>query len=36
MTGPQRKPLHHLLPEIAEATRALLDARCDAVAFHCT
>jgi maleate isomerase len=36
MTGAQRKPLHDLLPDIGEATRALLDARCDVVAFHCS
>lgn len=36
MTGANRGPLQTLLPRIEEATRALIDARCDIVAFHCT
>jgi maleate isomerase len=36
MTGPNRAPLATVLPRIEEATRALTDARCEAVAFHCT
>jgi maleate isomerase len=36
MTGPNRGPLATVLPRIAEATRALTDARCEVVAFHCT
>jgi maleate isomerase len=36
MTGPNRGPLDAVMPRIAEATRALTDARCDVVAFHCT
>jgi maleate isomerase len=36
MTGPNRGPLASVLPRIAEATRALTDARCEVVAFHCT
>jgi maleate isomerase len=36
MTGPNRGPLASVLPRIAESTRALTDARCDVVAFHCT
>jgi maleate isomerase len=36
MTGPNRGPLDAVLPRIAEATRALTDARCEVVAFHCT
>ena len=36
MTGPNRAPLAAVLPRIEEATRALTDARCDVVAFHCT
>ncbi|HEY6254660.1 MAG TPA: hypothetical protein VIY51_02600 [Xanthobacteraceae bacterium] len=36
MTGPNRGPLDTVLPRIKEATRALTDARCDVVAFHCT
>jgi maleate isomerase len=36
MTGPNRGPLDAVLPRVAEATRALTDARCDVVAFHCT
>jgi maleate cis-trans isomerase len=36
MTGAHHGDLASLLPRIEEATRTLLDARCDAVAFHCT
>jgi maleate isomerase len=36
MTGPNRGPLDAVLPRVADATRALTDARCDVVAFHCT
>jgi maleate isomerase len=36
MTGPNRGPLASVLPRIEEATRALTDARCEVVAFHCT
>lgn len=36
MTGANRLPLDQLLPRIEEAARALTDARCDVVAFHCT
>ena len=36
MTGPNRAPLATVLPRIEEATRALTDARCAVVAFHCT
>lgn len=36
MTGPNRGPLDAVLPRIEEATRALTDARCEVVAFHCT
>jgi maleate isomerase len=36
MTGPNRGPLDAVLPRVEEATRALTDARCDVVAFHCT
>ena len=36
MTGPNRGPLATVLPRIEEATRALTDARCEVVAFHCT
>jgi maleate isomerase len=36
MTGPNRGPLASVLPRIEEATRALTDARCQVVAFHCT
>jgi maleate isomerase len=36
MTGPNRGPLDTVLPRIEEATRALTDARCEVVAFHCT
>ena len=36
MTGPNQVALPQLLPRLEEAARALLDARCDVVAFHCT
>lgn len=36
MTGAHHVGLDQLLPRIAEATRTLLDARCDPVVFHCT
>ena len=36
MTGGNRVPFDQLVPRIEEATRALVDARCDVVAFHCT
>lgn len=36
MTGPNRGPLDAVLPRVEEATRALTDARCQVVAFHCT
>ncbi len=36
MTGPHHAPLDQLLPRIEDATRTLVDARCDVVAFHCT
>jgi maleate isomerase len=36
MTGANRLAFDQLLPRIEEAVRALADARCDVVAFHCT
>jgi len=36
MTGPHHVPLEQLRPRIEEATRTLMDAKCDVVAFHCT
>jgi maleate isomerase len=36
MTGANHLAFAELLPRIEEAARALLDARCDVVAFHCT
>ena len=36
MTGANRGPLATVLPRVEEATRALTDARCEVVAFHCT
>jgi maleate isomerase len=36
MTGAHRLAFEELLPRIEEAAQALVDARCDAVAFHCT
>ena len=36
MTGANRLPFDQLLRRIEDAARALTDARCDVVAFHCT
>ncbi|MBI4494070.1 MAG: aspartate/glutamate racemase family protein [Chloroflexi bacterium] len=36
MTGANHVPLSELHPRIAEAARALADARCDLIVFHCT
>jgi maleate isomerase len=36
MTGANHLAFDQLLPRIEEAARALTDARCDVVAFHCT
>ncbi len=36
MTGANHLAFDQLLPRIEEATRVLIDARCDVVAFHCT
>jgi maleate isomerase len=36
MTGPNRMDHDQLIPRVEEATRALADAKCDVVAFHCT
>jgi maleate isomerase len=36
MTGASRRAFDQLMPGIEEAARALVDARCDVVAFHCT
>jgi maleate isomerase len=36
MTGPHHVPLAELLARVEEATRTLMDAKCDLVAFHCT
>jgi maleate isomerase len=36
MTGPHHVALPELLPRIEDATRTLMDAKCDVVAFHCT
>jgi maleate isomerase len=36
MTGDSKGSLDKLMPKIEEATRALVDARCEVVAFHCT
>jgi maleate isomerase len=36
MTGANHLAFDQLLPCVEEATRALVDARCDVVAFHCT
>jgi len=36
MTGSNHLAFDELLPRVEEATRALVDARCDVVAFHCT
>ena len=36
MTGSHHLAFDQLLPRVEEATRALADARCDVIAFHCT
>lgn len=36
MTGAYERPLEQLLPEVTAAAAALDDARCGAIAFHCT
>jgi maleate isomerase len=36
MTGPFERPIDELMPAVTEATGTLDDARCDAIAFHCT
>jgi maleate isomerase len=36
MTGANHLPFDQLIPRAEEAARALVDARCDVVAFHCT
>src|SRR5262245_46353707 len=36
MTGTHRLAFEELLPRIEEAANALVDARCEVVAFHCT
>jgi maleate isomerase len=36
MTGANHLAFEELLPRVEEAGRALVDARCDVVAFHCT
>lgn len=36
MTGPHKKPLADLLPEIETAAASLVDAKCNVVTFHCT
>ena len=36
MTGPNRKPLSELLPDVERACAALVDAKCEVIAFHCT
>lgn len=36
MTGPNRMGHDQLIPRVEEATRALADAKCDVIAFHCT
>jgi maleate isomerase len=36
MTGDSKGPLDKLMPRVEEATRALVDAHCEVVAFHCT
>jgi len=36
MTGEYERPFEQLLPEVSSAAALLDDARCDAVAFHCT
>jgi len=36
MTGPHQRPLEHLLPDVVAVAATLADAKCDAIAFHCT
>ena len=36
MTGPYAVPLERLVPEVSAAAATLADAKCDAIAFHCT
>ncbi len=36
MTGPHERPLERLLPDVRDAAATLDDARCEAIAFHCT
>jgi maleate isomerase len=36
MTGPFERPIDELVPAVAGAAATLDDARCDAIAFHCT
>jgi maleate isomerase len=36
MTGQFERPIEELLPAVADAAATLNDARCDAIAFHCT
>jgi maleate isomerase len=36
MTGPHRLSFERLLGQVEEAAMMLMDARCDAIAFHCT
>jgi maleate isomerase len=36
MTGQFERPIEALLPAVADAAATLNDARCDAIAFHCT
>ncbi len=36
MTGAHERPLERLLPDVRDAAATLDDARCEAIAFHCT
>jgi maleate isomerase len=36
MTGPYERPLERLLPDVTTSAATLADARCAAIAFHCT
>jgi maleate isomerase len=36
MTGAHHRPLEQLLPDVVVTAATLADARCDAIAFHCT
>lgn len=36
MTGPYAVPIERLVPEVTAAAATLADAKCDAIAFHCT